>query len=276
MPIYMDRHHVSETVTAEHVLHIHQEDLKIQDQFGCRVLTYWFDDIRKNAFCLVEAPDAKTIQAMHRQAHGNVPNSIIEVNAGIVELFLGRIEDREMPLNNELKIIDESALRTIMIIALKRFKPITNDYEQFKFLLHHFNNAILNLLNVHEGALVKQTENQFLVSFKSVSKAVHAASDIRVLFKDFRNDIIKDQIQFKIGLSVGEPVTEKKSIFEDTIKLAERMCKVIKGQVIVSSEVRELYNSENTNILEEGDGIYCLKQTDEKFLTYLMDYTEST
>lgn len=54
------------------------------------------------------------------------------------------------------------------------------------------------------------------------------------------------------------------------------MCKVIKGQVIVSSEVRELYNSENTNILEEGDGIYCLKQTDEKFLTYLMDYTEST
>jgi hypothetical protein len=30
MPIYMDRHNVSEAVTAEVVAQIHQEDLKIQ------------------------------------------------------------------------------------------------------------------------------------------------------------------------------------------------------------------------------------------------------
>lgn len=36
MPIYMDRHDVSPAFTAEAVAHLHQEDLKIQDQFNCR------------------------------------------------------------------------------------------------------------------------------------------------------------------------------------------------------------------------------------------------
>jgi len=47
MPIFMDRHDVSETVTAENIAQLHQEDLKIQDQFGCRGLTYWFDEKEK-------------------------------------------------------------------------------------------------------------------------------------------------------------------------------------------------------------------------------------
>ncbi len=57
MPIYMDRHDLSDAVTAEHIARLHQEDLKIQDQFGCRGLTYWFDEKRKTAFCLIEAPN---------------------------------------------------------------------------------------------------------------------------------------------------------------------------------------------------------------------------
>ncbi len=39
MPIYMDRHDVSEAVTAVHVAQIHAEDLKIQHKFDCRGLT---------------------------------------------------------------------------------------------------------------------------------------------------------------------------------------------------------------------------------------------
>jgi hypothetical protein len=60
----MDRHDPFETVTAENILNMHQEDLKIQDQFGCKALTYWFDEKRQNAFCLIEAPNAKAIQEM--------------------------------------------------------------------------------------------------------------------------------------------------------------------------------------------------------------------
>src|SRR6476469_2632938 len=119
MPIYMDRHYVSEAVTAEHVAQLHQQDLKVQDQFGCRGLTYWFDDKRKTAFCLIEAPDAKALENMHNHAHGQVPHRIIEVEPGIVESFLGRIEDPKKTKDTELNIIDDPAFRTIMIIELK-------------------------------------------------------------------------------------------------------------------------------------------------------------
>ena len=271
----MDRHDVSETVTAENVAQLHQADLRIQDQFGCRGLTYWFDEKRKTAFCLIEAPDAKAIHKMHDQAHGQVPHSVIEVDASIVESFLGRIGDPEKAKDTTLNIINDPAFRTIMVISIKQLSPIQNDPVQSKSSLNNYSNAILSLLNKYEGTPVRQAENYFLVSFKSVSNAVDAAFAIQLLFKDVRDRPINDNILLKIGLGAGVPVTEKKLIFEDTIKLAERMCKIVKGEIIVSSEVKELYNSENSDALTEGENIFFLTQTDEKFLTLLMDFTEA-
>ena len=275
MPIYMDRHDVSETVTAENIAQIHQADLKIQDQFGCRGLTYWFDEKRKTAFCLIEAPNARAIKKMHKQAHGQVPHKVIEVDASIVESFLGRIEDPVKAQNTALNIINDAAFRTIMVISLQGLSPAQADDAQFKSSLHTYNKAVLKLLNRYQGTPVNQTENHILVSFKSVSKAVHAAIDIQLLFKDFSKKIRNDKLILKIGLNAGVPVTEKKLIFEDTIKLAERMCKIIKGEIIVSSEVKDLYKSENANTFVRNKNILSLTEADEKFITLLMNYTES-
>src|SRR5678809_1244568 len=117
MPIYMDRHDVSETVTAEQVAQLHQQDVKVQDQFGCRGLTYWFDNKRKTAFCLIEAPDMQALEDMHNHAHGQVPHRIIEVEPEIVESFLGRIEDPKKNNDTELNIIDDPAFRTLMTVS---------------------------------------------------------------------------------------------------------------------------------------------------------------
>lgn len=275
MPIFMDRHHVSETVTAEYVAQLHQQDLKIQHKFNCRGLTYWFDEKRQTAFCLVEAPNEKALIEMHNEAHGQVPHQIIEVDASIVESFLGRIEDPKKSHNTTLNIINDPAFRTIMVIELTRFSPQRNDSAQFKSSLNNFNYAFINVLNSYEGTLVKQTEGYFLVSFKSVSNAVHAALDIQSKFKKFLDDINKNRIFLKIGLSTGVPVTEKKLIFEDSIILAERMCEFVKGEIIVSSEVKDLYKSENSNAFIKGENIFALSKDDEFFLNHLMDYVES-
>ena len=275
MPIYMDRHDVSESVTAEQIAQLHQADLKVQDQFGCTGLTYWFDQKRKTAFCLIEAPDAKAIHKMHDHAHGQVPHQVIEVDINIVQSFLGRIGDPEKSKNTELNIINDPAFRTIMIVSLTRASLTQNDPAHFKSLLNKYNTSIRNLLNNYEGVPVKQTDDYFLVSFKSVSNAVNAALAIQLLIKDSNNDSIKDKVLLKIGMSAGVPLTEKKLIFEDTIKLAERMCKVINATIIVSSEVRELYDSENQKALVDAKKIFVLGKADEKFLTALMDFTES-
>lgn len=272
MPIYMDRHDVSEEVTAEMVAHLHQEDLKIQDQFGCRGLTYWFDNKRKTAFCLIEASDKNAILEMHNKAHGQVPHKIIEVEPSIVESFLGRIEDPEKAKNTELNIINDPAFRTIMVVQLNLLSPKSKDAASLKSLWENHRNATLDLLNVYDGKLAKQSENSVLVSFKSVSNAVNAAFDIKALKQ--RSDDVKNKIILKIALSAGVPVTEKKLIFEDTIKLAERMCEVAEGEIVISSEVKELYNSENAKLVKEGKGIHYLTQTDENFLNALFDYTD--
>lgn len=271
MPIFMDRHDVSETVTAEHIANLHQQDLKIQDQFGCKGLTYWFDEKRKTAFCLIEAPDADAILNMHNHAHGQVPHRVIEVDPGIVESFLGRIEDPEKAKNTELNIINEPGFRTIMVITVKRSSSIENNSAS----LPGYYTTVLNLLNGYEGTPVKQTENYLLVSFKSVTNALRAALEIQLRFTELGDGIPYNKVHLNIGLSAGVPVTEKKLIFEEAIKLAERMCRIVKGYIIISSEVKELYNSENLNPLQEGEIITSLSQADVQFLTLLMDYTEA-
>ena len=87
-----------------------------EHQFGCRGLTYWFDDERKTAFCLIEAPSAEKLKEMHDHAHGEVPHRIIEVEPAIVESFLGRIEDPVKAKDTRLNIINEPAFRIIMAV----------------------------------------------------------------------------------------------------------------------------------------------------------------
>jgi AraC-like DNA-binding protein len=272
MPIFMDRHDVSEMTTAENVAQLHQEDLKIQRRFGCRGLTYWFDDKRKTAFCLIEATDKNAIKKMHSEAHGEVPNQIIEVDPSIVESFLGRIEDPEKAKNTDLNIINDPAFRTIMLITFERPTKGVNS-RLVKSSIGDYHQPISEILTANDGKLVKHNESSFLVSFKSVSKAVQAGNQLKTLLSG-RTDSVNDKVVFKVALSAGVPVTESKLFFEDAIKLAERMCKVVDGEIIISSEVKELYNSENSKPLQEAKSVRCLSPAEEKFLNDLLAYTE--
>ena len=275
MPIYMDRHDVSETVTAEQVAQLHQQDVKVQDQFGCRGLTYWFDNKRKTAFCLIEAPDMQALEDMHNHAHGQVPHRIIEVEPGIVESFLGRIEDPKKNNDTELNIIDDPAFRTLMIIELKQPEPFQTTFQQFQSSLRNLNQEIAALLGSYDGKLVKQNDYYYLVSFQSVSGAVHAAFKIQSVFHIHADVDLKNKITLKIGLSAGVPVTEKQLLFEDTIKIADRMCQVIRGEIIVTSDVKHLYESENANTFHENENVISLTKEDEKFIAAFMDHMDS-
>jgi len=272
----MDRHDVSDTVTAENVAQLHQEDLKVQQQFDCRGLTYWFDDKRKTAFCLVEAPSKDAIQKMHNHAHGEVPNRIIEVEPNIVESFLGRIEDPVKAQNYELNIINDPAFRTIMVVVLNRISIREDDSSQLEPFFIKYKGKFNEIINRYEGTLVKQLDDYFLVSFKSVSKAIQSALQVQSEFKAFMNGFDDTDTSLKIGLSTGLPVTDKESLFEDTIKLAERMCFAIDAEISGSSEIRELFESENLNATLNSNQVFSLTQSDEKFLSLLFDFTEKT
>ncbi|NIW79185.1 MAG: hypothetical protein GWN16_06850, partial [Calditrichae bacterium] len=53
-----------------------------------------------------------------------------------------------------------------------------------------------------------------------------------------------------IGLSAGDPVTDKTEIFEEAIQFAKRLCCIArKDQVVISSLVRDNYKREGVENL---------------------------
>ena len=273
MPIYMDRHDVSEDTKAEDLAKIHQEDLKVEHKYGCRGFTYWFDVHRKTAFCLIEAPNKEAIQKMHAEAHGDIPNNIIEVNDTIVESFLGRIEDPKKSTNTELNIINDPAFRVIMLIETSNFLNRI-EANQFSVFAQKFHNSVSKTLKHFEGRIVKQDNNSYLVSFKSVTNAVLCALKVQSNHKYITPKFDLPNRKLKIGISSGIPVTDKNNIFEDAIKLATYMCEVVKDQIVISSEVKALYESENRNSFINKEHIRTLTPSEEDFLTQLMKFIE--
>ena len=92
MPIFLDRHDMVEQ-SAEETAMLHLKDLEIQDQYGVKFLTYWYDAERRTTFCLVDAPNKETADKVHAEAHGYVANEMFEVDLSAVEACLGRIQD---------------------------------------------------------------------------------------------------------------------------------------------------------------------------------------
>jgi AraC-like DNA-binding protein len=274
MPIYMDRHDVSDEVTAAIVAKLHQEDLKIQHKFNCRGLTYWFDDKRKTAFCLVEAPNKQCLIDMHNNAHGVIPHRIIEVDANIVESFLGRIEDPEKSKDTNLNIINEPAFRAIMVTGIKHFPYLNARAETLNLSLKIFNQNIFTTISRFKGRVVNQNRDYFMVSFESVSHAINCAVQVQTDFKDWKVKNKVDNIKLKTGMSAGVPVTDKEAVFEDTIKRAERLYYISRAKIVVSNEVSELYQNENQNVAFLKENVTPLSPDDEKLLNDLMDYME--
>jgi len=270
----MDRHDLPEDVSAEHVAKIHQEDLKIQHEFGCQGLTYWFDDNRKTAFCLIKAPNKKAIQIMHDKAHGGTPNSIIEVDESIVESFLGRIEDPEKSQNTDLNIINDPAFRVIMLIESSNFLNRL-EANQYGIFTQKFHSSIIKSLKHFNGRIVKQNNYSYLVSFKSVTNAIVCALKIQSNFKYITPKFDSPNRKLKIGLCTGVPVTGKPNIFEEAVSLTTHMCEIIKDEIVISSEVKALYESENRNTFINKSHIRTLNPSEEKFLIQLMVFIET-
>jgi Nickel responsive protein SCO4226-like len=82
MPLFIDIHDHVPGLTKEAVAGAHQKDLETQDKHGVKYLQYWFNETTGKVFCLVEAPNKEAAISVHREAHGLVADSIIEVQEG--------------------------------------------------------------------------------------------------------------------------------------------------------------------------------------------------
>jgi hypothetical protein len=79
MPRFLDMHSGATGLTPERLAEMHRRDLAVQDKYGVRYLKYWYDAATGKVFCLSEAPSKEAALAVHREAHGRMPDDIFEV-----------------------------------------------------------------------------------------------------------------------------------------------------------------------------------------------------
>ncbi|HKB85245.1 MAG TPA: DUF4242 domain-containing protein [Ignavibacteriaceae bacterium] len=82
MALFMDVHKGVDGLTAEAVAEAHKKDLEKQSKYHVKYLKYWYNDKDGTVFCLSEAPDKESALRVHKEAHGLIPDDIIEVKEG--------------------------------------------------------------------------------------------------------------------------------------------------------------------------------------------------
>lgn len=259
MAVYMDRHYV-EGATRHAIADAHHRDLTLQDKYDVKFLTYWFDEERSTAFCLIEAPDRETIERAHSEAHGLVPNEILEVDPNVVDAFLGRIKDPPVmsarPADAGEMAVD-SGFRVIMFTDLKDSTRMTTLHGDAKALhLLHIHNALTRTeLQKYRGREVKHTGDGIMASFASAPDAVECAIAIQKAFAAYNREYPNAPLYLRIGLSAGEPIEEHGDLFGKAVQLAARLCahaepsRILVAQLVVEqcqgatlpfSDLREL------------------------------------
>jgi len=236
MPWYLDRHDAP-GLSPELLADAHLKDLEIQDRYQVRYVTYWFDPSAGSVFCLAEGPDKEAVNAVHRDSHGLEASSIIEVERGNMEAFLG-----PPPVHPPGEAYVAPGVRAILFTDLCNSTEMTQrlgDAAAMTILRDH-DSLVRSALERHGGREVKHTGDGIMASFSSVASSVHAAVDIQSAVQS-RNGSAEVPIDLRIGIAAGEPVTEREDLFGAAVQLAARLCSAAPpAGIVVSVAVREL------------------------------------
>lgn len=251
MPIFMDRHDMS-GMTAEDVAKAHKLDLEIQDQYGVKFVTYWFDDDRKTGFCLIDAPDAETARHVHAVAHGNLPEDVIAVDMSAVEAFLGRVSNAARPVFGSVDG-EGSAFRAVMFTDIVDSTAMTRrlgDERSLEMVRAH-DAIVRRALKSADGNEVKHTGDGLMASFAETSKSISCAQAIQGALEAF-NLASDEKLEVRIGLDAGEPIVEDHDLFGQTVQLAARLCSVAEKNSIYVSDVVKAFAPPTVTVLERG------------------------
>jgi class 3 adenylate cyclase len=267
MAIFMDRHEMRD-MTAENVAEAHRKDLEVQGRYGVKYMTYWFDEKRGTGFCLVEAADAATAERVHREAHGQMPATIIPVDMATVEAFLGQISDGKAKPVGE----GEPGLRAVMFTDLVGSTEITErlgDLAALELIRTH-DVLVRRAVKANLGREIKHTGDGIMAAFEETADAVHAAVDVQRNFHG-RNIEAVEKLNVRIGIHAGEPVEHHHDLFGATVQLASRLCgEAEPNEIVVSKFVRDLSGVGACSFVPLGER--RLKGVAKPLLAYRLDW----
>jgi class 3 adenylate cyclase len=235
LPFFIDRHdYPPESITPQEIVAGHIRDLQIGLKHGVRFISYWSDPATGIDFCYFEAPNPDALIQTHREAHGDLPTRIIQVDGDIVGRFFGRMAGDAQ---------EESSFRTILFTDLEGSTSMTQrlgDSGAMNVLREH-DAIVRRALATWFGSEVKHTGDGIMASFISAVDGVQAAIAMQRDFAAHNTAGVAVPLRVRIGLSAGEPVTDHGDIFGAAVQLARRCCDHgDAGEILVASVVRDL------------------------------------
>lgn len=236
MALYLDRHEVP-GATAEDLASAHAADVGVQQNHDVRYLTYWFDPDAATVFCLAEGPSRDAVEAVHREAHGLLASTILEVAPGPVSEFLGAF-----PIHPVGTPYVASAVRTVLFTDICGSTALTQQLgdRAGTELVRDHDRIVRRHLEAHSGREIKHTGDGIMAAFDAPSAAVESAVHMQRELAE-RNGAAPTAVDVRIGISAGEPLVDGEDLFGATVQLAARLCGIAApGGITTSVAVREL------------------------------------
>lgn len=252
----MDVHNLQGTTTIE-VDQAHAADLEEQGKYGVEYLKYWFNENHGKAFCLVDAPNPDAAQLVHREAHGQLAERIIEVQPELVEAFLGGGETGPTGAvfsPGGAGSERDPAIRTILFTDIVGSTNEALGDDAGMALLGVHNTIVRDALTAEDGREVKHTGDGIMASFVSAAAAVRCATRIQRALARHQDEHANNQLKVRIGAAAGEPVEREHDLFGATVQLAARLCSHAQpDQILVSNVVAELCLGKGLPFKDLGD-----------------------
>jgi class 3 adenylate cyclase len=245
MPLYIDIHEIpgitSEVAAAEHI-----RDLDAQGPFAVDYTGYWLNEATGKIFCMCNAPSADAAAEVHRIAHGEAAERIIEVTPELTELFLGPfITDSggALMLPPDHGGSNDPGTRTILFTDIVNSTAMTQRFgDEDAMLFVEAHDAIVrDALRDTSGREVKHTGDGIMAVFVSAASAIRCAEAVQKALQQDALDHPERAFKVRIGIAAGEPVGRANDLFGATVQLAARLCAHAEpGQILVSNVVADL------------------------------------
>jgi class 3 adenylate cyclase len=191
------------------------------------------------------------------------------VDRRAVERFMGGVVDHPP---GEPYV--DTAFRSILFTDIEDSTGITQrlgDAGALEILRAH-DEIVRESLGRHGGSEVKHTGDGLMVAYRSVGDAIGSAIRIQRQLSQVAEERGLP-LRVRIGLSAGEPVTERDDLFGAAVQLAARLCaRADPGGILVSSVVRDLALGKGFTFKDRGR--LELKGFDEPVQAFEVDWDE--
>src|SRR3984893_163951 len=211
MPTYMDIHEIPGGVSAEDVAQAHAKDVEVQGKYGVHYHKYWVNEKDGKVFCLCHAPNAEAAVEVHREAHGLLPDRLIQVEPDVAELFMGGTEWNTagaVLIPGVAEDDRDPGIGTILFTDIVESTAMTRQLGD---------EAAMQLLAVHDqiprdaladlrGREVKHLGDGIMASFVSAASAVKCAGRVQREVAKYNAQKHERSFRIRAGVAAGEPV----------------------------------------------------------------------